>query len=198
MARLVLFHSALGLRPAVLRFADRLHDLGHAVDTPDLYAGARFDTYQQGVAHRDAIGIPTLMERALAAVADLPTDVVYGGMSMGTAPAQLLAATRPGAAGALLLHGAAPLELFGLDRWPASVPVQLHTCDQDPWIDHEGLDAFAAAVPASLLEHATYPGSAHLFTDEDTDDHDPQAAEQVFVAAARFLEHVDVAPGVRS
>ena len=35
MARIVLFHSALGLRTAVLDFADALRGLGHVVVTPD-------------------------------------------------------------------------------------------------------------------------------------------------------------------
>ena len=43
MAHIVLFHSALGLRPAVHRFADALRAAGHQVTTPDLFDGAVFD-----------------------------------------------------------------------------------------------------------------------------------------------------------
>jgi dienelactone hydrolase len=188
MATLVLFHSALGLRPGVTRFADRLRARGHEVRTPDLYDGEVFDHLTEGVAHRDHLGVPELMQRATAAVQDLPGDVVYAGMSMGAAPAQWLAATRPGALGALLVHGCLPLEMFGLERWPATVPVQLHVSEDDPWVDPDGVDGFAAAVPPGLLEHATYPGTRHLFSDDDSSDHDPEATGQLVAAAAKFLD----------
>jgi dienelactone hydrolase len=191
MATLVLFHSALGLRPAVGRLADRLRSLEHTVHTPDLYAGEVFDDLDDGVAHRDALGIPTLMARAMAAVEQLPGDVVYGGLSMGVAPAQLLAATRPGARGAVLMHGGLPPEALAVEAWPASVPVQVHACADDPWIDQEGLEAFVERVPADLVERLTYPGSAHLFTDEDSPDHLPAASEQLFGALVRFLSAQD-------
>ena len=38
----VLFHSALGLRPGVHWFADELRAAGYAVHTPDLYDGEVF------------------------------------------------------------------------------------------------------------------------------------------------------------
>lgn len=188
MATLVLFHSALGLGPGVNRFADRLRARGHEVRTPDLYDGEVFDDLALGVAHRDHLGVPELMQRATAAVQDLPSGVVYAGMSMGTAPAQWLAATRPGALGALLLHGCLPLEMFGLERWPDTVPVQLHVSEDDPWVDPDGLDGFVTAVPPGLLEHMTYAGTRHLFSDDGSPDHDPVAAEQVAATAGSFLD----------
>jgi len=42
--------------------------------------------------------------------------LVYAGMSLGVLPAQMLAQARPGARGALLLHGCVPVS-FG--TWPA-------------------------------------------------------------------------------
>ena len=43
MAKVVVFHHALGLTDPVRRFADALGDAGHTVHTPDLYDGQRFD-----------------------------------------------------------------------------------------------------------------------------------------------------------
>jgi dienelactone hydrolase len=187
MATLVLFHSALGLRPAVARFADRLRAHDHEVHTPDLYDGRVFDDLGEGVAFRDELGVPALMRRALEAVADLPGDVHYAGMSMGVAPAQLLAATRPGALGAVLIHGGLPPELFGLERWPSSVPVQLHVSPADPWVDQAGLDALVAALPPGTRSVVPYPGTGHLFTDGDSAEYDAAATDRVLVAAAAFL-----------
>lgn len=187
MATVVVFHSALGLRPAIRRFAERLATDGHDVVTPDLFDGAVFDDLEAGSAARDAIGIPELVARAWEAVADLPPASVYAGFSMGAMPAQLLAATRPGARGALLLEGAAPLDVLGVDAWPAGVPVQLHTCREDPWIDHEGIAVLARQVPADLWEHHEHPGGGHLVSDPGWPDHDPAVAEDIVAASRSWL-----------
>jgi dienelactone hydrolase len=169
MSTVVLFHSALGLRPAVHQFADQLRQDGHTVHTPDLFDGAVFDRLEEGVAMRDALGIPELMRRAAAAVADLPGEVVYAGLSMGAASAQWLAATRPGARGAVLLHAALPVQALGLERWP-EVPLQIHYAQGDPWVD--------GAVVEALRDQAevfAYPGEGHLFTDAGSAEHDPES-----------------------
>ncbi len=49
MAHIVLFHSALGLRPGVQHFADALRKAGHAVTTPDLYDGEVFDSFERAI-----------------------------------------------------------------------------------------------------------------------------------------------------
>jgi dienelactone hydrolase len=60
---------------------------------------------------------------------------------MGVAHAELLAASRPGTLGAVLMHGAVPVEglseFFGVDRWPEGVPVQVHYAAEDPWVEAE-------------------------------------------------------------
>jgi dienelactone hydrolase len=130
---IVLFHSVLGVRPAVNEWADRLRAAGHVVYVPDLYDGEVFDDYPPAFAHVERIGgIPALIERTHAAVANLPNDLVYAGFSNGSVSAQLLAATRPGARGALLIHGRVPLEMLGAERWPGGVPVQVHVTEGDP------------------------------------------------------------------
>jgi dienelactone hydrolase len=176
MAEVVLFHSALGLTPGVTAFADDLRAAGHTVHTPDLYAGATFDSTEAGVAHARATGSGELLDRGAAAVADLPGALVYAGMSLGVLPAQSLAQTRPGARGAVLLYSCLPAEEFG--PWPAGVPVQVHGMDADPLFADEGdLDAARAlAAQTPDAEVFTYPGDQHLFADRTLPSYDPDAA----------------------
>ena len=54
MAHVLLLHSALGLRPGVHAFADRLRELGHEVVVPDYYEGHVFEQEAPGIANRDA------------------------------------------------------------------------------------------------------------------------------------------------
>lgn len=190
MATVVLFHSALGLRPAVTRMADRLRAAGHEVVTPDLYRGKVFDRLEDGVAHRDEVGIEELSARAGAAVASLPSDVVYAGMSMGAASATYLALTRPGGRGAVLLHGVIPPQMMGVEQWPADLPVLVHRSAEDPWVDDEQVALFHRAVPSSALTEHVHPGASHLFTDEDLPEHDAAASERVVGSVLHFLRGV--------
>lgn len=187
MAFVAMFHSALGLRPSVRRFADVLRTDGHEVVTPDLFGGLVFGDLAAGAAARDAIGVPELVRRAWQAVEDLPHELVYAGFSMGAMPALLLAATRPGARGALLVQGAAPLAALGVDVWPDGVPVQVHTTRDDPWLDGGAVAGLAADVPAALWDHHEYAGAGHLVTDEDWQDYDPRTADAVAAAIRRWL-----------
>ena len=130
MADVVLFHHAQGLTAGVHAFADRLRAAGHVVHLPDLYEGRTFAELQDGIAHAEAIGFGTVIERGRTAAEALPAGVVYAGISLGVLPAQALAQTRPGARGAVLLHAAIPLGEFS-DTWPPSVPLQLHVMEGD-------------------------------------------------------------------
>ena len=188
MAELVLFHSALGLRPGVHAAADRLRAAGHKVHTPDLYDGEVFDVLPRGIAKRDALGIPEILRRAHAAVAPLKAELVYAGFSLGAAAAQMLAATRPGARGAVLMHAALPVDALGVSAWPA-VPVQLHVGAKDPWVDPANVDALAASVRAAGVdcERYTYPASGHLFADPDLPDYDRESAELMWTRVLAFL-----------
>jgi dienelactone hydrolase len=84
----VLFHSALGLRPAVLSFAARLRDSGHTIHTPDLYDGDVFTDAASAVAKIQALGFDQLIARSQAAVSSLPSNLVYAGFSNGGACAE--------------------------------------------------------------------------------------------------------------
>ena len=174
MTTIVLFHSALGLTPGVRAFAQLLEADGHRVSTPDLFDGETFRTHAEGAKKRDALGIAELIARANAAVEALPSDLVYAGMSMGAAAAQMLAATRPGARAALLLHGAVPLALLGGAPWPAALPVHVHVSEADPEVDPEALADLARQPAAQIFR---YPGSGHLFSDPADHDYDAASAD---------------------
>lgn len=183
MAELVLFHSALGLRPAVRAWADALRGEGHVVHTPDLFDGQVFDTLDAGVAAREAIGIPELSRRAHAAVEGLPAGLIYAGFSMGAASAMDLALTRPGARGLFMMHGMIPPAAFGVTAWPA-LPVALHTAADDPWVPPFMRAQLEALAPGAVT---TYPGEAHLFADPDLAEHQPEAAAAMGEALRAFL-----------
>jgi dienelactone hydrolase len=182
MAEILLFHHAQGQTPGFLAFADELRAAGHTVHTPDLYDGQRFDTIQDGMAHSEELGGPmAIVDRGRAAVASLPTEVVYVGFSLGVLPAQSLAQTRPGARGAVLCYAALPLGEWG-DSWPATWPegvgLQLHILEGDE--DFEIAQGLAATVPAAEL--FVYPGTEHYFAE-----HDAQAAALLTQRVLAFL-----------
>ena len=193
--RIVLFHSALGLRPAVRSFAEKLRAAGHTVHTPDFYDGEVFDNLEAGVQKRDSLGYPELMKRADKAVADLPANLVYAGFSMGAGSAEHFAATRPGSRGAILMHGAYAPELDGIKAWPGTVPVQVHYAKEDPWVDAKAIDALATLVKGAGAPFTvfTYPGAVHLFADEGYPDHVRASAWLMLERVLEFLAKVDLA-----
>jgi dienelactone hydrolase len=184
----VLFHSALGLRPAVHDVADRLRAEGHIVHTPDSFDGEVFESIEDGTRRRDEIGIPELMRRAMVAVADLPPELVFAGFSMGTGAAESLAGTRPGARGAILMHGALDPAGIGLEAWPL-VPVQIHYAEGDPLVDPTGVRALETAARASgaAVEVHVYDRVGHLFEDPSLPAHDAAAADLMLERVLAFL-----------
>jgi pimeloyl-ACP methyl ester carboxylesterase len=129
-----------------------------------------------------------LIGRAQAAVADLPSEIVFAGFSMGTGAAEFLAATRPGARAAILMHGAfAPVE-FGLEAWPA-VPVQVHYAENDSRVEVDQIRAFEATVRAAgaPAEVYAYDRGGHLFEDAGWQGHAPEAAQLMLERVLAFL-----------
>lgn len=179
MATILLLHSALGLRPGVHTFADLLRERGHEVTVPDFYQGHVFDTEAPGIAHRDAH--PEYVEAVRELAATLPPETVLAGFSLGAWFAQRLAARRPGARAAILLHSvAAPRH-----EW-SGVPVQVHRHADDPWISPGDVTRLGVAVEASeapFEDHVT-PGHGHLFTDPDLPGYDA-------VVTAATIERID-------
>lgn len=187
MAEIVLFHHALGLTPGCLSFADELRAAGHTVHTPDLYDGMAFTRLTEGIGHAERIGFDTIIERGRLAAGKLPNEVVYAGFSLGVLPAQMLAQTRPGAKGALLLHGCIPLSEFG-GSWPSGVPLQIHTMEADELGDVNTARELAGAIDSAQL--FLYPGNQHLFTDNSLPDYNEIAATQLKERVLSFLENL--------
>jgi dienelactone hydrolase len=188
MAEVVLFHHAQGLTDGVLEFAAELRGSGHTVHTPDLYDGATFANINDGVAHMKKIGFENLIESSRKAVEAMPEGLVYAGMSMGAAPAQMFAQTRPGARGALLLFGALPASEFG-GKWPKGAPLQIHAMQDDPWFkdDIEGAKELAELAGGELF---LYPGDKHLFADSSLPDFDEAQAQILKQRALEFLDGI--------
>lgn len=189
MAEVVVFHHAQGLTDGVLAFAGSLRAAGHRATAPDVYDGATFTTLDEGIAHAHAIGFGTILERGRSAAEPVPAEAVYVGFSLGVLPAQLLAQTRPGGRGALLVASCIPPGEFG--DWPAGVPFEVHATEGDPIFTGEGdLEAARALVGAhpEAGELILHPGSAHLFADPSVPGYDAALAAELLRRALAFLD----------
>ncbi|MFE3455059.1 dienelactone hydrolase family protein [Nonomuraea sp. NPDC059194] len=191
MADVLLFHHAHGLTSGVREFAEVLRRAGHTVHVPDLYEGRVFDQLEDGAAYAQETGFGTIIERGRVAAEGLPGELVYAGFSLGVLPAQLLAQTRAGAKGALLMHACVPVSEFG-DAWPEGVPVQIHGMDADEFFAGEGdLDAARTLVETTTAaELFLYPGDQHLFADSSLPSYDEQAATLLTERVLGFLDGV--------
>jgi len=191
IADILLFHHAQGLTNGIHAFAEVLRTAGHRVTVPDLYDGATFRTIEEGVGHADEIGFDSIIAAGIAAGAELPTNIVYAGFSLGALPAHKLAQTRQGALGALLYHhGDVPLTTFG-ESWPAGVDIQLHVNEFDEWCELEVVEEFAEQARSQA--HADlflYPGSHHLFTDSSLPDYESESADLTMERTLHFLANL--------
>ena len=191
MAELLLFHHAQGRTSGVEAFAEEIRRGGHVVHLPDLYDGRTFDDLDAGVGYAGEVGFQVIRERGVAAAEGMPERLVYAGISLGVMPAQQLAQTRPGAAGAVLIGSCVPPDTFG-GEWPAGVPVQIHGMERDPIFADEGdLDA-AREIEESVegAELFLYPGDAHLFVDGSLAAYDGDATSQVLRRIQYLLDSV--------
>jgi len=188
VSEILLFHHALGLTNGVLAFADILRQDGHMVHVPDLYEGQKFDDLDAGVKFAQGTGFELIVERGVLAAETLPRNIVYAGFSLGVMPAQKLAQTRPGAAGALLFEACLPPDAFG-GPWPNGVPVQIHGMKADRLFAEEGDLAAARALAAGSdeAELFLYDGDQHLFADSSLPGYDARASELLIERVLAFL-----------
>ncbi len=187
MAELLLFHHAQGLTAGYLSFADELRAAGHVVHAPDLYDGKTFTELADGVRYAEQVGFDTIIERGRLAADGLPNEIVYAGFSLGVMPAQMLAQTRPGAKGALLLHACVPTSEFGRP-WPEGVPLQIHTMEADEWGDVDVARQLAETIESAEL--FLYPGDRHLFADNSLPDYDEDASTLLKQRVLSFLDNL--------
>jgi dienelactone hydrolase len=192
MAEVLLFHHAQGQTEGFHAFADELRGAGHTVHTPDLFDGRTFGSIDEGLAFvEENGGFGEMIEHGVRAANGLPTELVYGGFSLGVLPAQKLAQTRPGARGALLFYSCVPVSEFG-EAWPEGVPAQIHGADADPYFMDEGdVDAarelVASAADAELF---LYPADQHYFADSSLPSYDEGATKLLTERVLAFLERV--------
>lgn len=191
MAELLLFHHAQGLTAGCLSFADEVRDAGHVVHAPDLYDGKTFTDLDDGVGYAREVGFDTIMERGRLAAEGLANELVYAGFSLGVMPAQMLAQTRPGAKGALLISAAIPPSEFG-GPWPNGLPLQIHLMEADEWALEGDLDA-ARQIDETVAsaELFLYPGDGHLFVDSSLPDYDAPAAMLLRQRVLAFLDSLE-------
>ena len=189
MTRIALFHSVLGVRPGVHDGAERLRAAGHEVLVVDQYDGRVFDDYEEAGAFSEEIGYPELMRRAIAAVEGEPDELVAVGFSNGGGMAEYVATARP-VGGVVMLSGALPLAMLGVEAWPQGVPAQIHYALDDPLRNQEWIDAVAEQVRAvATLEVFDYEGGGHLFTDPSLpDEYDAPAATLLWERVLAFCE----------
>lgn len=188
MARVVLFHHALGLTDGVRAFADELRAAGHSVTAPDLFDGRSFEAVEDGVAYARELGFDNVIERGVAAAAGVERPCVAAGISLGVVPAQKLAQSEPGIAGAVLYHGAVPASEFG-GSWPSGVALQIHLGERDPWAE-EDLDAARELAESAGGDLFLYPTERHLVTDSSHADYDPEIAATIISRTLAMLEGV--------
>ena len=184
MAEILLFHHAGGLTEGVVGFAQTLRDAGHTVHAPDLFDGRTFDDVHDGVAYAGSVGEESFAGKATEIAASMPSDLVYGGMSMGAARAAEQLLSRPGAKGAFFLYGAIAPSWWGA-TWPAGVPSQAHVTEGDEWREPDAEAEYLAQVPGAEL--FVYPGSGHLFAEPGHPDYDQDAAELATSRVLAFL-----------
>ena len=193
MANVVIFHHIQGLTPGMRRMAETIRDAGHDVHAPDLHDGRVFESIEEGAAFRQS-GAAEVDVRADEAVAQLPEDLVYIGVSSGVMQAQRLAQTRSGARGAVLIESTIPITgEWAFGAWPEGVPVQIHGADADEFFAGEGDIDAAREIVATVDdgELFIYPGDQHLFEDDSLPSYDAQATALLTERVLAFLERVD-------
>jgi dienelactone hydrolase len=193
VANVVIFHHIQGLTPGMRRMAETIRDAGHDVHAPDLHDGRVFESIEEGAAFRQS-GAAEVDVRADEAVAQLPEDLVYIGVSSGVMQAQRLAQTRSGARGVVLIESAIPITgEWAFGAWPEGVPVQIHGADADEFFAGEGDIDAAREIVATVDdgELFIYPGDQHLFEDDSLPSHDAQATALLTERVLAFLERVD-------
>ncbi|MBJ6765620.1 dienelactone hydrolase family protein [Myxococcaceae bacterium JPH2] len=182
--RILVLHSAYGLRPAIQEAVQRLEAAGHSATAPDLYAGATANTLDHALALRDAIGRQELLSRAMAATEAFQPDAILG-FSLGASMAQRIAVRRGSPLRLVLFHGAAE----NAERLHPGLRMTLHAAQGDAFVPDDELavwkDSFVRAG-AQVAVHR-YEDGGHLFTDPGLPDFHPATAARAWDNTLRWL-----------
>ena len=145
MARVALFHSVLGVRPGITDAAERLRAAGHEVLVVDQYDGRVFDDYESAGAFVESVGFPELMGAGAGRDRGPRRRLRRHGLLQRRRHGRVRRDAAP-VSGVLMLSGALPLEMLGVDAWPAGVPAQIHYAEKDPFRQQEWIDAVVEKV----------------------------------------------------
>ena len=107
MTTIAIFHSVLGLRSVEQDAAERFRSCGFEVAPPDLYAGKRTESIDEGFQLMAEIRWRVICGRALEAMTKLPDETILAGFSMGAGVISGLWCQRPESKAVLLFHGLA-------------------------------------------------------------------------------------------
>lgn len=186
MADIVVFHGITGLEPGAAGLEGPLLSEGHRVHTPDLFDGNHFESPDDGFAYLEEVRFGTLLERAEKALDQLPAEPVLIGISMGTGIASHFGRIRPETKAVALLH-AVPGRASGEPAWPASVPVEIHSSERDPYFSPANAEALVEEAADARL--VLYPGAGHTFGDPlAEEDYDPEQAPVLVTNVLEFIE----------
>lgn len=181
--RILVLHSAYGLRLAVHEGAQRLRALGHQVDVPDLYDGRVAETLPEALKLRDELGRERLLSRAISLATTVKPEVIVG-FSLGGSLAQRVV-MRTGAPRRLVLfHGLAEF----VPGTYEGLALQAHLARDDAFSPEEEVaewqEKFVAA--GARVEVHWYEGG-HLFTDPELPDFDGESARLAWDRAIAFV-----------
>ena len=180
-----MFHSVLGLRLVEEDAAERFRFAGFEVAMPDLYAGQRSESRDEGFRLMRQIGWPVICERAREAAANVPESSVPVGFSMGAGVIASLWPDRPRAKAALLFHALAEIP----KNVRPGLKIQLHIAAADEFVSPEQADLWTAAAMSAgtRVESFTYADCGHFFTDPKSADYSAIALEIAWNRALSFL-----------
>jgi dienelactone hydrolase len=188
MAKVILFHSALGLRSVEHSAAGRMREASHDVVTPDLYDGEIASSVEDGLKLMDKVGWQTICARAKAALSSIPENAVLAGHSMGAGVVSVVWPERSAISGVVLLHALADIP----DEVRPRTPVAIHVADPDPFAPPEQISVWRKrAIPAEIKADVfIYPGSGHFFTDVELPDYDAAATALAWSRILTFLQSI--------
>jgi dienelactone hydrolase len=166
--------------------AERFHARGFEVALPDLYAGKRTESLDEGFELMAEIGWPVICRRAFEAMKKLPGPTVLAGFSMGAGVIASLWGQRPESNAVLLFHGLAEIPR----NVTPGLRVQTHLADVDRFVSAEqrALWTRSAQTAGLLTETYNYPDTGHFFTDFNSTDYSVAASELTWTRALAFLE----------